>query len=550
MDAVVRTLTALLFSLVAATATLGCSSKPQATGGTGGGSGGGGTGGGGTGGTFAGPAAWNRMVTPPTDTAAAAARLACTYKAGSLPAETQGASSPSGAAIPVKHILVLMQENRSFDHYFSKLPENGQTDVEVAPSTYTNPDGMGGTVAPYHDSQFCFVDTNHSWAGSHQEYDTGKMDGFFLANDNNGGAPPHPLATSMSGARGLAYYDNTDIPFYYWLANEFAIADHYHSALLGPTWPNRMYLYAATSRGATTNVPTAFSDQKGACTADAACGGGAGACVTAVGGCKGTCKVDSDCGLDAQAGACDVADGGVCQPIGRTIFDYMEQRHLDWKVYASGTPGFALMVSTWLQYRGAHQFTMTDYMNDAAAGTLPDVAFIDPNDLGNEVYDGDDEHPPSTPQSGQNFTATVIDALTKSPAWSSSALFLTYDEHGGFWDHVVPPAACAPDAIAPALSSGNPPGAFDQYGVRVPMMVVSPFAKKHFVAHGVYDHTSIIRFIQARFVLPAMTARDANAEAPWEMFDFASPPHATPPAVTVPPVDTAAIAACAKVWVQ
>ena len=533
---------ALLCSFLAATSALACSSKPLVTGGTGG-LGGGATGGG----SYAGPPSWNRPVTPPADADAAAQRLACGYPAGSLPAETQGASYPSGDAIPIKHILVLMLENRSFDHYFSKLPESGQTDVDVAPSTYTNPDGMGGTVAPYHDSQLCLVDTNHEWAGSHQEYDSGAMDGFLLANTGWGTAPPHPLASSVSGARALAYYDSTDIPFYYWLANEFAVADHYHSALLGPTWPNRMFFYASTSRGVTGSTIVNFSDQAGACAADSACPGAAtGSCVN--GSCKGTCKVDSDCGVDVPVGTCDVAGGGDCFQVGRTIFDYMEQRGLDWKVYSSGTPGWAVMLSTWLQYRAAHQFTLADYLADAAAGTLPDVAFVDPTDLGNEVYNGDDEHPPAMPQGGQAFSATVIDALTRSPAWSSSALFLTYDEHGGFWDHVPPPAACEPDGIAPILAAGDPPGAFNQYGVRVPMMVVSPFARQHYVAHGVYDHSSIIRFIEARFVLPALTARDANALAPWEMFDFTAPPHAVPPVVSIPSVDPVGVAACAKVW--
>jgi phospholipase C len=538
MYSVVRNPTALLLSLLAATS-VACTTKPTLTGGVGGSGGG----------SFAGPPAWNRVVTPPADTVAAAQRLACAYQAGSLPSETQGASYPSGAAIPVDHILVLMLENRSFDHYFSRLPQYGQPDVEVAPSTYTNPDGMGGTVAPYHDTQLCLVDTNHEWAGSHQQYDSGAMDGFYTTNNGWGTAPPHPVGNSLSGARALAYYDSTDIPFYYWLANEFAVADHYHAALLGPTWPNRMFLYASTSRGVTDSTIVDFVDQAGACTADSACpGAAAGACVN--GSCKGTCQVDSDCGLDVPAGTCDVAGGGDCMQVGRTIFDYMEQRQLDWKVYSSGTPGWAVILATWLQYRAAHQFTLADYLADAAAGTLPQVAFIDPTDLGNEVYNGDDEHPPAMPQGGQSFSATVIDALTRSPAWSSSALFLTYDEHGGFWDHVPPPAACEPDDYAPILEAGDPPGAFDQYGVRVPMTVVSPFAKQHYVGHGVYDHTSIIRFIQARFVLPALTARDANALVPWEMFDFANPPHAVPPAVTMPSLDSAGLAACAGVWVQ
>jgi len=486
------------------------------------------------------------MVTPPSDADAAAKRAACGYQAGALPAETQGASYPNGAAIPIKHILIVMQENRSFDHYFMKLPENGQTDVEVAPATYTNPDTMGNQVAPFHDTRYCFADTNHEWAGSHQEYDSGKMDGFILANDNVGMPPPHPLPDSMSGVRAMAYYDATDIPFYYWLANEFTIADHYHAALLGPTWPNRMYLYAATSRGATTNTFTSFTDQKGACMTDADCGNVAGACANQV--CKGTCKVDADCGPDAPVGTCDVAGGGTCNPIGRTIFDYMQARGLNWKVYTNGTPGYGMMVDQYIQYRAGHQRTLNDYYADAKAGTLPDVAFVDPSDLANEGYDGDDEHPPASPQPGQLFVAQVVQALTQSPEWSSSALFITYDEHGGLFDHVPPPSACEPDAIQPNLTSTDPPGAFNQYGVRVPMMLVSPYAKKHYVAHDVYDHTSIIRFIEARFTIGALTARDANAEVPWEMFDFTAPPHAKPPTVTLPTVNQTILDACAMVW--
>jgi phospholipase C len=542
----VRNLPAFFLALLGTLPLLACSPSAKNNAGGSTGSGGAGTGGATGGGAFAGPPVWNRMVTPPADADAAAKRLACGYKAGSLPAETQGASNPSGTAIPVNHILILMQENRSFDSYFSKLPENGQTDVEVVPAGYTNPDGMGNMVAPTHDNTYCFVDTDHSWDGSHAQYNNGMMDGFFTTNQDNGTAPPHPLASSMSGARALFYYDNTDIPFYYWLANEFSIADHYHCSLLGPTWPNRMYLYAASSRGATDNVVTEFQAQAGACTTDADCKNVTGACF--YGSCKGTCKVDADCGQDAPAGSCDVADGGNCHLVGKTIFDYMEQRHLNWKVYAEGTPGFAITLSSWLQYRAEHQFTIADYLTDAAAGTLPDVAFIDPN-LGDEVYNGDDEHPPGTPFVGQQFVANAIQALTKSPNWSSSALFITYDEHGGIFDHVAPPAACPPGDLDPILPSGSPPGAFDRYGVRVPMMVVSPFAKKHFVAHNVYDHTSLMRFIQARFVLPAITNRDANAEAPWEMFDFQNPPHATAPAITIPDVNQTAITACAKVWV-
>ncbi len=113
----------------------------------------------------------------------------------------------------------------------------------------------------------------------------------------------------------------------------------------------------------------------------------------------------------------------------------------------------------------------------------------------------------------------------ESPNWKRTALFFTYDEHGGFYDHVPPPKACPPDAIHPILEPKDAPGEFDRLGVRVPMIVISPYAKKHYVSHHVYDHTSILRFVQARFDLPALTARDAHARPPFEMFDFAQPAY-------------------------
>jgi phospholipase C len=172
--------------------------------------------------------------------------------------------------------------------------------------------------------------------------------------------------------------------------------------------------------------------------------------------------------------------------------------------------------------------TIDEYFADAAAGTLPDVSFVDPSFMG-DVNTQSDEHPPANAQVGQAFVAGVIDALMESPLWPSSALFLTYDEHGGFYDHVPPPPACPPDDIAPLLLEGDTPADFDRYGFRVPLVVVSPFAKKRFVSHVVHDHTSILRFIETRFDLPALTRRDANADPMLEFFDFTTPPFEKPP---------------------
>lgn len=438
-----------------------------------------------------GPPEWNRDVDAPTDMEAQTKRAACEYKSGALPAETQGESRPQGADIPIDHIVVVMMENRSFDHYFQKLPESGQEDVEVAPDTFSNPGPDQTAVAPARDTQLCFVDTNHEWTGTHMQINGGKMDGFVTTNENWHEVPVHGTLDMISGRRAMTYYTAEDLPFYYWLANEFAIADHYHSSVAGPTWPNRMFLYAATSFGA---VHNSF--------------------------------VEPD----------------------KLLFDYLDMRQVDWKIYVSTTAGAAIFTLKFLDYKKAgHVFTIDDYFADAAAGTLPQVAFVDPG-IAREGYGANDEHPPAIAMLGENFSASVIDALTKSPNWDRSALFLTYDEHGGLYDHVVPPPACAPDDIAPKFEQGDAEGGFDELGVRVPLIVVSPYAKKHFVGHKTYDHTSIVRFIEARHQIPALTNRDANAEAPWEMFDFDNAPHAEPPAITIPKVDQAKIDACAAIF--
>jgi phospholipase C len=441
------------------------------------------------------PSDWDRPVTPPADDVATAQRAGCGYVAGALPAETQGASHPMGKDIPVDHIVVFMQENRSFDHYFWKLKDHGHPDVEVAPADFTNPGVDGKPVAPFRDQQFCFVDTAHGWDAVHTEYDDGKMDGFVKANDGSDPPPPHGDASMTSGVRAMAYYEPEDLPFMYWAADNFAIGDHYHCSVLGPTWPNREYLYAASSFGRTSNkIPNL--------------------------------------------------------PTGRlTIFDMLQMRRVSWKIYRVNTPASAMFVSQILAYQDFHVASMDQFYEDAKNGALPQVAFLDGKVGPSSGFDPDedDEHPPSPMFNGQATLAKVAEALVDSPQWSSTAYFITYDEHGGIWDHVPPPPACEPDSIAPILDPGETPGKFDRYGIRVPFVVISPFAKKGFAGHHTYDHTSITRFIEARFTLPAMSARDANAEAPWEMFDFAAP-RSDKPAVPDVPRDPTALSKCAGIF--
>ena len=430
------------------------------------------------------PAAWDRVVTPPADADAVAARAACGYKVGALPAETLGASVPTGKDIPIDNVVIVMMENRSFDHYFQKAPEAG-IPVEVAPSDFSNLDPTGKSVPIFRDQTYCIADPAHGWSAVHKQANAGKMDGFVTTNAGDSEHVACGPLTGLKGDRAMGYYEEADIPLTYFLARNFAVADHYHCSVLGPTWPNRMYLYGASSFGRTSNT---FPQ--------------------------------------------DVTD---------TIFDHLTTRGVTWKVYKSTTPGFAIFLDHFLKYRETNVFDLEDYYADAAAGTLPQVAFVDPG-IGREGYQQTDEHPPAVMQVGQKWIGEVVDALTKSPQWKRSALFITYDEHGGFYDHVVPPKACPPDDRVDATA--QPAVGFDQLGIRVPLLVVSPYAKKGFVSHTVYDHTSITRFLEARFTLPALSARDANAAIPLDMFDFASPPSVVPPAIPIPTVDQAKMAAC------
>ncbi len=218
----------------------------------------------------------------------------------------------------------------------------------------------------------------------------------------------------------------------------------------------------------------------------------------------------------------------------KTIFELLGNAGVSWKIYDSQF-AFGSLFSYVQTHAKHHVFPISQYYLDAQNGNLPSVSFVDP------IFSGapnteNDEHPPSNVQVGQSFAYHVITALEQSPNWHASALFLTYDENGGFYDHVPPPTAVAPDAIPPMLNPGDTVAGFNQLGPRVPVVVISPFAKAHYVSHVVHDHTSITRFIETRFNLPALTARDAAANPMLEFFDFANPPFKTPPTFRAPSV--------------
>ena len=405
---------------------------------------------------------------------ALAARQACTFKAGDLPGVSLAKDAPLGSQIPIDTIVVIMMENRSFDHLLGNL-QSMQPDADVAPLDATNPDTDGTPISRFHQTAYCFDDPNHGWDETHEEWDNGKMDGFVIYNYLNNGAP-------ADGKRAMGYYDENDMPFFYSLANTFALADRSFCSLLGPTFPNRAFMEAGSAFG--------------------------------------------------------FPDGNLfTQPL-NNVMEILETGKVTWRDYYSSLPTLGLFLDSFSKYLD-NAFLINHFFDDAAAGKLAQVNWVDPQLGDNFGAVRNDLHPPGDMQLGDQFLEQVVSALIASPQWPHMAIIITFDEHGGLYDHVSPPPACPPDNILPMLNPGDQPGAFDRLGIRVPTIVVSPYAKAHYVGHDVYDHTSILRFIEARFILPAMTARDANADPFFDLFDFKQPALLHPPALATVTIDQA-----------
>jgi phospholipase C len=229
-----------------------------------------------------------------------------------------------------------------------------------------------------------------------------------------------------------------------------------------------------------------------------------------------------------------------------SVFNLLDNAGITWRIYTSSPTGGSYGAHYFkyvMDRQAVRVFPLSQYFADLTAGTLPNVSFIDP-DSSNDNNLAEDEHPPANIQIGQKFVADNINALMSSPAWATSAFFLTWDEHGGFYDHVPPPAAPIPDTFAPRYAPGDPHALFDHYGVRVPIAVVSPYSNPHSVSHVVNDHTSILRFIETRYALPSLTNRDVAANPMLEFFDFNTATFATPPSLPAAVIDPGQFAAC------
>jgi phospholipase C len=344
----------------------------------------------------------------------------------------------------IEHVIVLMQENRSFDHYFGWLTHTNQ-------QTYLDDSGdRSTTYALSGDYQDCgHADPDHSWEGGRAQLTRG-------------------FGSASADRFALGYYVEADVPFYAALAREFVLCDNYFCSVLGPTYPNRGYMHSAQSGGL------------------------------------------SDNSTPLERGYAD----GFLWP---TIWDRLEERGISWGYYFVDLP----VVALWGKRLAKGARSISDFYTDAAAGTLPAVSFVDPG-FTTELHT--DEHPFGDIRAGQSFTYSVTRAIISSPAWQRAALFLNYDEWGGFFDSVAVPPRAADDRASESLAND-----FAQLGFRVPCTVVSPYTQRGVLASRLasagrfYDHTSILKFIESRFGLPSLTSRDRAAADIGELFDFAHP---------------------------
>jgi phospholipase C len=442
--------------------------------------------------------------------------------------------APGSDLLPqIKHIVVLMMENHSYDNYLGMLAGRG----EGLPS---GPAGAGaGAVAgagqkdypPHHLTATTQVKDNptQSWHASHLQYGDGANDGFARSIELliPGGDPSIPMG----------YWTEDDLPFYYGLARTFPLADHWFGSCLGPTFPNRRFLISGTAHGLIDDLPWDLVDY----------------------------------------------------PPAGTIFDTLTNHGVSWMNYHNvnpaglvlkrllGTPGLTVarrlaQLGRWISplvgaTRGnlsftadlyplglarfmLHTGTLKRFFADADAGKLPAVSIVDPD------FNAFSEENPQDIRKGESFAAEVINRVMAGKGWPHTLLIWTYDENGGYYDHIPPPEADAPDDVpahnyqlafpawvrrlfskqfASLAKIDDGPTDYRRYGFRVPAVIVSPYARRDYVCTKTLDHTSVLKLIEQKWNLPSLTRRDAAAETPLDALDLDAPPaFAAPPDLPAP----------------
>jgi len=368
---------------------------------------------------------------------------------------TKGSSKvklPKAKDAPFDTVVVVMMENRSFDTMLGWLPG---ANGKQAGLSYT--DGAGQSHDTWHlapDWQGCqFQDPFHIWPAVKIQFNDGKVDGFLKTQ---------PLGDQFP----IGYYEKSDLPILAAVSQNFTTFDNYFCSMLGPTWPNRFYQLCATTD------------------------------------------------LDDTG---DYPEPGQPRPsnLETAIFDRTKAAGLTAAYYSPGEPMTGLFASK--KYDDI-TYSYPRFLEDAAAGKLPNVSFVDPNYTAEAEFNGTstDYHAYGSVQQGEAFLSQVYDAITQSPQWDRTVMVVNFDEHGGFFDHVVPPAV-EDDTVLPG--SGPFPN-LKNLGFRVPAIAVSPFAPKKIEKAGPYEHCSVLKMIEWRWGLKPMTVRDAKAKNFAEALDF------------------------------
>ena len=421
-------------------------------------------------------------------------------------------------AVPgvIKHVFFMLQENRSFDMYFgqlgayrsSRLAHFGITDTQTIngfnPTVTLTNAHTGAKVQPFHEPTECTENLTPAWDESHHDTSLAGGDGAWATtttytSSDFGMAGFLDTTGSVTqkydpnGTRALGYYNQQDLPYYYDLATFFPTSDTWYSPILANTIPNRMYLMAASSFGH------------------------------------------------------EYPDGSSGHPQYSvpTIFRAMNKANVSWLYYYHDGVFLANFADFFDPAIQSKVYPWTDLMsrlNGTCSGgscdpdqALPQVIFIDSA----SGSSGLDEHPDNNVQTGAAYVQSIISALMKSDAWKDSVFILTYDEGGGLYEHVPPFMVPPPDKYAPGqcpdpnngspgyCTTGKLGGTFNLTGFRVPMVVISPYAKADFVSHVPRDYTAILAFIEKQFGVASLTARDAYWQDPSrdmsEFFDFSTP---------------------------
>ena len=357
-----------------------------------------------------------------------------------------------GSMRDIKHVVLLMQENRSFDHYFGTLAGvRGFNDPNAlklpnGKSVFYQPDAENpnGYILPFHldthsSSAQKIPSTSHAWAVQHASWNGGKMDKWLEA---------HRKADGIKGPYVMGYYKRADIPFQFALAESFTLCDAYHCSVFGPTWPNRMYWMTGTGDPDGVNGGPILSNKAPA------------------GGYTWTTYAER------------LEEAGVSWKVYQREDGHTYNMLHNFKKFQEAMPGSPLYV------RGVARVSEGQFEYDAMHDKLPAVSWICPTALTSE-------HPDRMPADGANFVAGKIDAIAANPdVWAKTAFILDYDENDGLFDHVAPPVP--PEGTPHEFVGGLPVGG----GFRVPCIVISPWTTGGWVCSEPFDHTSVLQFLE------------------------------------------------------